>query len=187
MTLFKKNCQNSCLQIYNRVMLLLSHVLPGDSGKCFIKDVLPHRGWFCFFLRLEQKFWKRIPLWNSVLVMEFLLNDFFFLVSSYGDLCFKGPWGNLKRSTEKNQNLKKDQLKKIFFLYGRVSLSWHWRYFGSNNSFHANSIPNPSVTTKSISRYCQMLLWGKISGWKTTALWDFQHLSINYIWREIIY
>ena len=123
MTLFKKNCQNSCLQIYNRVMLLLSHVLPGDSGKCFIKDVLPHRGWFCFFLRLEQKFWKRIPLWNSVLVMEFLLNDFFFLVSSYGDLCFKGPWGNLKRSTEKNQNLKKDQLKKIFFsMAGFLSL-----------------------------------------------------------------
>lgn len=88
---------------------------------------------------------------------------FFFLVSSYGDLCFKGLWGNLKRSTEKNQNLKKDQLKKIFFLYGRVSLSWHWRYFGSDNSFHVNSIPNPSVTTKSISRYYQMLLWGKIS------------------------
>ena len=40
---------------------------------------------------------------------------FFFLVSSYGDLCFKGAWINLKRSTEKNQNLKKDQLKKFFF------------------------------------------------------------------------
>jgi len=129
----------------------------------FYKGCVATQRLVLFFSEAWTKILKENPFMKFSIVMQFLLNDFFFLVSSYGDLCFKGPWGNLKRSTEKNQNLKKDQLKKFFFLYGRVSLSWHWRYFGSDNSFHVNSIPNPSVTTKSISRYCQMLLWGKIS------------------------
>lgn len=115
------------------------------------------------FSETWAKILKENPFMKFSIVMEFLLNDFLPLVSSYGNLCFKGARRNLKRSTEKNQNLKKDQLKKFFFLCGRVSLSWHWWYFGPDNSFHANSIPNPSVTTKSILRNCQMLPWGKIS------------------------
>lgn len=57
------------------------------------------------------------------IVVEFLLNDFLPLVSSYGNPCFKGARRNLKRSTEKNQNLKKDQLKNFFFsMAGFLSL-----------------------------------------------------------------
>lgn len=109
-------------KIHNKVMLLLSHVLPGDSEKCFIKGVLPHRLVLSF-----SETWAKIltenPFMKFSIVMEFLLNDFLPLVSSYGNLCFKGARRNLKWSTEKNQNLKKDQLKKFFFsMAGFLSL-----------------------------------------------------------------
>lgn len=109
---------------------------------------------------------------------------FFFLVSSCGDLCFKGAWINLKRSTEKIKTSRKINLNFFFFSMAGVSLSWHWRYFGPDNSFHANSIPNPSVTTKSISRNCQMLLWGKISLGGTPLLYEIFSIWVLIIFEE---
>lgn len=89
----------------------------------FYKECVATQRLVLFFSETWAKILKENPFMKFIIVMEFLLNDFFFLVSSYGDLCFKGAWINLKRSTEKNQNLKKDQFKFFFSLWqGFLSL-----------------------------------------------------------------